>query len=174
MLGRTRKEVDDTTPEKEPAPAPSDDVSIISNDMVIRGECRTHGRLRVEGRIAGNVAATAIELAPSGSVEGDVFDGNGGKGAATFVIDGRVSGTVRAPRVEIRGRGSVGGGVVADEAVIGGRVRGGVQARVRLALEATAEVEGEVLARRLALEEGGRVNGNIRMGDDAVPSTGAA
>jgi cytoskeletal protein CcmA (bactofilin family) len=62
----------------------------------------------------------------------------------------------------------VNGGVVADEAVIHGRVHGGVQARTRLALEESAEVEGDVLARRLALKEGGRVNGNIRMGDDVV------
>ena len=169
MLGTTRKEPDGTA---GAAPTRSDDVSIISSDMVIRGECRTQGRLRVEGRVAGNVAATGIELTPSGSVEGDISTANGGKGAGAFVIDGRVSGMVRAPRVEIRGRGSVGGGVVADEAVIGGRVRGGVQARIRVALGATGEVEGEVLARRLALEEGGRVNGNIRMGDDAVTGTG--
>jgi len=174
MLGKTRKEIDGTALPTEATPIRSDDVSIISSDMVIRGECRTEGRLRVEGRVAGNVAATGIEMAPSGSVEGDVSTGNGGKGATAFVIDGHVSGMVRAPRVEIRGRGSVEGGIIADEAVIGGRVRGGVQARVRLALQATAEVEGEVLARRLVLEEGGRVNGNIRMGDDAVPDTGAS
>jgi cytoskeletal protein CcmA (bactofilin family) len=173
MLGKTRREEGDGTAlERGAAPSRSDDASIISSDMVIRGECRTQGRLRVEGRVAGNVAATGIELAPSGSVEGDVSTGNGDKGAGAFVIDGHVTGMVRAPRVEIRGRGSVGGGVVADEAVIGGRVRGGVRARIRLALGATAEVEGEVLAPRLALEEGGRVNGNIRMGDDSVPDMG--
>jgi len=73
---------------------------------------------------------------------------------------------VRAGRVEIRKGGSVSGGVVANEAVVQGKVRGGVQARTRLALDESAEVEGDVLAKRLALKEGGKVNGTIRMGDD--------
>ena len=142
------------------------DLSIISSDMSIRGECTTRGHLRIEGRIAGNVAARGVELAPSGAVDGDVVAGDGAQQTNAFVIGGTVSGAVRAGRVEVRRGGSVSGGVVADEAVIQGRVSGGVQARTRLALEESAEVEGDVLARRLALKEGGRVNGNIRMGDD--------
>ena len=52
-------------------------------------------------------------------------------------------------------------------------MHGGILARKRLALEETAEVEGDVDARRLALKEGGQVNGTIRMGDRAdVESSG--
>ena len=39
-----------------------------------------------------------------------------------------ISGAVRAGRVEVRRGGSVSGGVVANEAVVQGKVRGGVQA----------------------------------------------
>ncbi|MDH3207050.1 MAG: polymer-forming cytoskeletal protein [Gemmatimonadota bacterium] len=148
------------------ATALTDDVSIISSDMSIRGACSTRGHLRIEGRIAGDISARGVELAPSGEVDGDVVARDGGAHAKAFVISGSVSGAVRAGRVEVRRGGSVSGGVVADEAVIHGRVSGGVQARTRLALEESAEVEGDVLARRLALKEGGRVNGNIRMGED--------
>jgi cytoskeletal protein CcmA (bactofilin family) len=145
----------------------TNDVSIISSDMLITGECDTRGQLRIEGRIAGNISASGVELTPSGTVDGDVVAKNGSS-AKVFVISGTVSGAVRAGRVEVRRGGSVKGGVVADEAVIHGRVHGGVQAKNRLALEESAEVEGDVLARRLALKEGGRVNGNIRMGDDVL------
>ena len=122
--------------------------------------------MRIEGRVAGNLAASGVELAPGGTVDGDLMATTGSAATKPFVIGGTVSGAVRASRVEVRKGGSVSGGVVADEAVIRGRVRGGVQARTRLALEESAEVEGDVLARRLSLEEGGRVNGTIRMGDD--------
>ena len=145
----------------------TDDVSFISSDMKITGECSTRGQLRIEGRIQGNIAATSVELAPSGQVDGDVV-ATGANGSKPFVISGSVSGAVRAGRVEVKRGGSVNGGIVADEAVIQGRVAGGVQARSRLSLEESAEVEGDVLARRLALKEGGRVNGNIRMGDDVL------
>jgi len=145
----------------------TDDVSFISSDMKITGECSTRGQLRIEGRIQGNIAATAVELTPTGQVDGDVT-ATGSNGSKPFVIGGSVSGAVRAGRVEVKRGGSVSGGIIADEAVIQGRVAGGVQARSRLALEESAEVEGDVLARRLALKEGGRVNGNIRMGDDVL------
>lgn len=166
MLGKARKGSDGVELPNAGGERMTDDVSIISSDMSIRGACDTRGHLRVEGRIAGNIAARGVELAPSGEVDGDVVAKDGTAQAKAFVISGSVSGAVRAGRVEVRRGGSVNGGVVADEAVIHGRVRGGIQARTRLALEESAEVEGDVLARRLALKEGGRVNGNIRMGED--------
>lgn len=151
------------------------DLSVISSDMKIEGRCETRGQVRIEGRVAGDISASGVELAPGGAVEGDVIAREGSKNGKAFIISGDVSGAVRAGRVEVRRGGSVHGGVVADEAVIQGRVQGGVQARTRLALEESAEVEGDVLARRLALKEGGRVNGNIRMGDDVpIESPGAA
>ena len=103
----------------------------------------------------------------SGSVDGDVIAAEGTKSDQVFVICGLVTGAVRAPQVEVRQGGRVHGGVVADEAVIHGQVHGGILARNRLTLEETADVEGDVHARRLALKEGGQVNGNIRMGERA-------
>lgn len=166
MRGKARSNGEDKHAGGGAAPPGAREISIISKDMRIRGECETQGQLRIEGRITGNIAASGIELTASGAVDGDVIARPGTSPAQPFVIAGSVSGTVRAGRVEVRRGGSVDGGVVADEAVIQGRVKGGVQARTRLILEESAEVEGDVLARRLALKEGGRVNGTIRMGDD--------
>lgn len=172
MLGKTRNERGGVERQVDDGARGTDDVSIIASDMSIRGECGTRGHLRIDGRITGNVAARGVELAPSGQVDGDVVAKEGTQQGKAFIIGGSVSGAVRAGRVEVRRDGSVGGGVVADEAVIHGRVRNGIQARTRLVLEESAEVEGDVLARRLALKEGGRVNGNIRMGDD-IPIQGS-
>jgi cytoskeletal protein CcmA (bactofilin family) len=165
MLSKTKDRETDGRPENDADL--TDDVSFISRDMKITGECKTRGQLRIEGRVLGNIAATGVELAASGQIDGDVIAADSPRSKA-FVISGNVSGAVRAAKVEVRRGGSVKGGIVADEAVIQGHVHGGVQARSRLQLEESAEVEGDVLARRLALKEGGRVNGNIRMGDDVL------
>jgi cytoskeletal protein CcmA (bactofilin family) len=169
MLGRTKKDQEPDVRSGQGAAgaaAENDAQSIISGDMSIRGECETPGQVRIEGRVAGTVTAGGVELAPSGKVQGDVVARSEGQRGHPFIIGGSVTGSVRAGRVEVRRGGSVSGGVVADEAVIQGRVYGGVQARTRLALARSAEVEGDVLARRLSLEEGGQVNGTIRMGDN--------
>jgi cytoskeletal protein CcmA (bactofilin family) len=147
-------------------------LSVISKEMHVEGDCTTEGRLRVEGHITGNVTANGIELLSSGSVDGDVSLPKDAQSPQTFVIGGRVAGAVRATHVEVQRTGQVQSGVFADEAVIHGHVHGGVLARKRLALEETAEVEGDVHARRLALKEGGRVNGTIRMGELAAEGPG--
>jgi cytoskeletal protein CcmA (bactofilin family) len=168
VLGRSGKEQEMARPEQRPRPTAASDTSVISKDMRIVGDCETDGRLRIEGRVTGNVSAGGLEVAASGSVEGDITAREGNGRTQAIIIDGRVEGAVRADRVEVRLGGTVSGGVFADEAVIHGKVRQGILARTRLVLEETAAVEGDVRARRLALKEGGQVNGNIRMGDQAA------
>lgn len=168
VLGRTGREQEPVRQEQRPRAVPASDTSVISKDMRIVGDCETDGRLRIEGRISGNVSASGLEVASSGSVEGDIIAREGNGRGQAIIIDGRVEGAVRANRVEVRLGGTVNGGVFADEAVIHGKVRKGVLARTRLVLEETAAVEGDVRAKRLALKEGGQVNGNIRMGDQAA------
>ncbi len=145
--------------------------SVISRDMRITGDCIVEGRIRIEGTIVGDVSAAGLELARSGSVQGDL---TAAKGAAseTFVIAGEVQGRVHATHVEVGPNGSILGGVEADEAQIRGRVENGIVARKRLTLEETAVVEGDVRAKALALKEGGQVNGTIVMGDRATSADG--
>jgi len=148
-------------------------LSVISMGMHINGNCETDGQLLIEGKISGNVTARGIELAASGSVDGDVIAAGKAKSDQGFIISGLVTGAIHAVQVEVGRSGKVHGGVVADEAIIHGQVHGGILARNRLALEETAKVEGDVHARRLALKEGGQVNGTIHMGDRAdVESSG--
>jgi len=166
MLGKTTKK-----PEKGLDRSPNeagDDTSVVSKDMRITGNCSTEGLLRIHGRITGDVTARALELTSTGSIEGDVAASEGSDANDVFIIDGSVTGTVRATRVEVRRGGAVMGGVVADEVVVRGRVQGGILARIRLVLEETAVVEGDVRARRLALKEGGEINGTIWMGERAT------
>jgi cytoskeletal protein CcmA (bactofilin family) len=153
--------------ERNAADTGASGLSIISKDMHIRGSCQTDGQLLIEGRISGTVTAHGVELVASGLVDGNVIAAEDAKSTQAFIICGRVTGAVHAALVEVRLGGKVDGGVVADEAVIHGQVHCGVLARNRLALEETAEVEGDVHTRRLALKEGGQVSGNISMGERA-------
>ncbi len=167
MFDKTTKGRDMTGQERNTAQRGAGILSVISKGTHIRGNCETDGQLLIEGKITGNVTAYAVELAAAGSVDGDLIASEKSKPDQAFIIMGLVTGAVKAAQVEVRLGGSVHGGVVADEAVIHGQVHGGILARTRLTLEETAEVEGDVHARRLALKEGGQVNGNIHMGDRA-------
>lgn len=172
MIGR-KSEVSET-PRPRPGPSPVEaggEVSVIGRDLRIDGDLEASGEVRIEGTVTGAVRVKCLKLGASGVVEGDVLAPQTADAAQVFVIRGRVDGSVEAAQVEVKKGGSVLGGILADQATIHGKVCGGLVVRDRLSLEDTAEVEGDVHARKLGLKEGGQVNGNIHMGDRAVIPT---
>jgi len=108
-------------------------------------------------------ASGAISIiAPGTKIVGDVeTDG-------TLRIEGVVEGTVRAAKAVVVGKdGVVRGDIQTQDAVVGGHVEGTVVAESRLELQATCVIDGEIRARRIKLDEGGKVNGQIQMGEGA-------
>ena len=84
----------------------------------------------------------------------------------TLRIEGVDNGKVVAGKAVVVGRdGSVKGDIFTQDAVIGGHVTGKVIAESRLELQETSVVVGEIHARRIKLEEGGRVNGTVHTGE---------
>lgn len=160
--------------DEEPAPqrgGPGSAVgSVISADMVLEGDCETPSSLRVDGHVKGSVRAAGLTVGPGGRVDGDVTGPDTGGSDRVVVIEGHVGGVVRAHRVEVGPDGSVGSGMTVDEGVVRGHVRGPIETANRLVLEETARVEGDIIARRLGLKEGGRVFGTVSIG----PAPGAA
>lgn len=84
----------------------------------------------------------------------------------TLRVEGHLQGTVRAGKAVVVGKdGTVLGDILTQDAIVGGKVTGCIVAESRLELQATCVVDGEVHARRIKLDEGGRVNGEIRTGE---------
>jgi cytoskeletal protein CcmA (bactofilin family) len=84
-------------------------------------------------------------------------------------IEGTVVGTVRAGRQVLVGKGGeVEGDVISREAIIGGEVRGSVRADERCEIQASCVVHGDIAAKRLLVQEGGEINGVVRMGEAAL------
>ncbi|HTY06160.1 MAG TPA: polymer-forming cytoskeletal protein [Gemmatimonadales bacterium] len=90
-------------------------------------------------------------------------------------IEGTIVGTIHAGRqVLVAKGGMVEGDVFAREAIIGGEVRGTIEASERVELQATSVVHGDVATRRLLVQEGGEVNGVVRMGEGVGAEATAA
>lgn len=91
-------------------------------------------------------------------------------------IEGTIRGSVRAGKSVVVGRdGLVDGSVFTQDAVVAGKVSGEIHAESRLELHATSEVSGEIVAPRMQVEEGARVQGQVAVGapDMKSPSKGA-
>jgi cytoskeletal protein CcmA (bactofilin family) len=79
-------------------------------------------------------------------------------------VEGTVVGTIRAERQVLVARdGVVEGDLVTAEAIVGGRIQGGIQAADRIEIQGGAVVHGDVATKRLVVQEGGEVNGLIKM-----------
>ncbi len=88
-------------------------------------------------------------------------------------VEGRVQGSVRAgSQVLIAPGATVEGDLHTREAVIGGQVTGAVRASERAEIQSTAVVTGDIHTRKIVVVEGGRVNGEIKMGEATSPKPG--
>ena len=81
-------------------------------------------------------------------------------------VEGKVTGSVRAEQqVLVAKGGMVDGDILTREAIIGGEVRGAIYADERVEVQATSQINGDITTRRILLQEGGEVNGHVRMED---------
>ena len=81
-------------------------------------------------------------------------------------VEGKVTGSIRAERqVLVAKGGMVDGDILTGEAVIGGEVRGAIYADERVEVQATSLINGDITTKRILLQEGGEVNGHVRMED---------
>ncbi len=114
-----------------------------------------------EKQHSGRDTETSLSIIGAGlRVEGDLSSDG------VVKVEGTVVGTVRASRQVLVAKGGVvEGDIVTHEAIIGGEVRGGIGAQERVELQATSVVHGDITTKRLFVQEGGEINGVIRMGD---------
>lgn len=84
-------------------------------------------------------------------------------------VEGAIEGTVRAQREVLVARGgTVEGDIHTREAVIGGSVEGSIYADERVEVQQGAMVVGDISTKKLVVQEGGEVNGQIRMSQPEV------
>ena len=80
-------------------------------------------------------------------------------------VEGRVKGSVRAAQqILLAPGGMVEGNLETKEAIIGGEVKGTVRADDRVEVQASSTIQGDIITARIAILEGGQVNGEIKMG----------
>ena len=81
-------------------------------------------------------------------------------------VEGKVTGSIRAERQVLVAKGGVvDGDILTREAIIGGEVRGGIYADERVEVQATSLINGDITTKRILMQEGGEVNGHVRMED---------
>ena len=83
----------------------------------------------------------------------------------TIRVEGAVEGSVKAAKSVVVGKdGLVVGDISTQDAIVAGRVHGSVSAESRVELQSTCRIQGDIRSRRVKLDEGGQVDGQLQMG----------
>jgi cytoskeletal protein CcmA (bactofilin family) len=79
-------------------------------------------------------------------------------------IEGRVDGDVHGKgQVMVANGAVVEGDIYTAEAILGGEVRGGIAAQKRAEVQSTSTINGDIVTPRIAIQEGGQLNGSLRI-----------
>ncbi|MDZ7642487.1 MAG: polymer-forming cytoskeletal protein [Desulfurivibrio sp.] len=98
--------------------------SLIGQDLQLVGDVSFKGKLRLDGRVKGNVSGDYLIMGESGVVVGDVLVNN-------FVCSGRVEGNVNVKKLHVSTSGAINGKVEATDLTVesGAALSGEVKSR---------------------------------------------
>lgn len=93
------------------------------------------------------------------------------KSSGDIQIEGSVEGDVRSAVVVVGEGATVRGELVAEELVVHGRVVGRLRG-VKIRLSATARVEGDIVHKTIAIENGAHFEGSVQRQEDPIAQAG--
>lgn len=139
---RTSSDFSPSSPKAKP-PA-----SVLSADLVIKGNLKTTGDIQIEGTVEGDIRAHLLTVGEGATVKGEVM-------ADDVVVNGKVVGRVRGLKVRLTSTAKVEGDII----------------HKTIAIESGAHFEGSVQRRDDPLNPTGQQGGNA--GRAATPAAPA-
>ena len=81
------------------------------------------------------------------SIEGNLIEKD------KVIIDAKINGDIKAEEIETHQKSNISGNIKANNAVLGGRTKGNINSN-QILIKKTANIEGELSQKTLAVEEG--------------------
>lgn len=145
--------VENTTPVKKELPPVSDEVSVITKGMIIKGDILTNGSLDIQGEVYGNVDCSG-KLVVTGTVKGN------SNAAEIFADAARIEGEVASTGTIKIGLGSVIiGNVSSTSAVVAGAIKGDIDVQGPVVVDTSAVVKGNIKSRSVQINNGAVIDG---------------
>lgn len=145
---------ENTTPVMPEIKAPtSEEVSVITQGMIINGDVISNGSLDIRGEIHGNVTCNG-KLTVTGTITGN------SNSSEFFADSARVDGEVTSTGTVKIGLGSVVvGNVTSTSAVIAGAIKGDIDVQGPVVVDTSAVVMGNIKSRSVQINNGAVIEG---------------
>lgn len=130
-----------------------DEVSVLTESMIINGNIATEGALDVRGSIVGNVEALG-KLNITGAIQGN------SQAAEIYAEGAKITGELRSNgSIKIGQSSVVIGNIFANSAVIAGAVKGDIDVKGPVILDSSAIVMGDIKSKSVQINNGAVIEG---------------
>ncbi len=131
----------------------SDEVSVLTESMIINGNLATEGSLEVRGSIVGNVEALG-KMNITGAIQGN------SQAAEIYAEGAKITGDLRSEgSIKVGQSTVIIGNVFATSAVIAGAIKGDIDVRGPVILDASAIVMGDIKSKSVQINNGAVIEG---------------
>lgn len=132
---------------------PSDEVSVLTESMIINGNIATEGALEVRGSIVGNVEALG-KLNITGNIQGN------SQAAEIYAEGAKITGELRSNgSIKIGQSSVIIGNIYAYSAVIAGAIKGDIDVKGPVILDSSAIVMGDIKSKSVQINNGAVIEG---------------
>ncbi|MCM1134806.1 MAG: polymer-forming cytoskeletal protein [Clostridium sp.] len=134
-------------------PKAGSEISVLTESMLINGNVATEGELEVRGHVVGNVEALG-KLNITGTIEGNSH------AAEIYAENANVTGELRSQgSVKIGQSTVIIGNIYANSAVVAGAVKGDIDVKGPVILDASAIVMGDIKSKSVQINNGAVIEG---------------
>lgn len=132
---------------------PSDEVSVLTDSLILNGNIATEGSLDIRGSIVGNVEALG-KLNITGSIQGD------SQAAEIYAEAAKITGELRSNgSIKVGQSTVIVGNIFATSAVVAGAVKGDIDVVGPVILDASAIVMGNIKSKSVQINNGAVIEG---------------
>jgi len=131
----------------------SEEVSVLTESMLINGNVATEGGLEVRGSVVGNVEALG-KLNITGMIQGN------SQAAEIYAEGAKITGELRSnSSIKIGQSTVILGNIYASSAVIAGAIKGDIDVKGPVILDASAIVMGDIKSKSVQINNGAVIEG---------------
>lgn len=132
---------------------PSDEESVLTASMLINGNIATEGSLDLRGSVVGNIEALG-KLNITGTIQGN------SQAAEIYAEGAKITGELRSMgSIKIGQSTVIIGNIFANSAVIAGAVKGDIDVKGPVILDASAIVMGDIKSKSVQINNGAVIEG---------------
>ena len=130
-----------------------DEVSVLTDSMIINGNIATEGALDIRGSVVGNIEALG-KLNITGAIQGN------SQAAEIYAEGAKITGELRSMgSIKVGQSTVIIGNIFASSAVIAGAVKGDIDVKGPVILDASAIVMGDIKSKSVQINNGAVIEG---------------